>query len=241
MAAILVAAILLLGGAYLLSKYMRMEKEPREEQKRVPALERERRAVPAEEYADERELGVDTAERGKKERTVEFIPDHELPERPPVPARTREPVTMPPEAILDFSKYPEFGEDYVVLIARDPEFLFAYWEMTFEAIDRYARATGESIRPNVVLRIYDAAAPREAAAFYDITVGARVGNYYFRVPAGGKAFYAEMGLMGSRGFWTVARSNTTVVPKTMVLPAELEERLREYARRARWEIGKSSW
>ncbi len=241
MAAILVAAILLLGGAYLLSKYMRMEKEPREEHKRVPDHKREVQAIPAEEYADERELGLDAAERRKRELTVEFIPDHELPDRPSVPVKSREPVTMPPEAVLDFSKYPEFGEDYVVLIARDPEYLFAYWEMTFEAIDRYARATGESIRPNVVLRIYDAAAPRDAAVFYDITVGSRVGNYYFRVPAGGKAFYAEMGLLGSRGFWRIARSNTTVVPKGMVLPAELEERLREYARRARWEIGKSSW
>jgi len=241
MAAILVAAILLLGGAYLLSKYMRFEKEPREEHERAPDRERERPAIPVEEYADEREFGVGAAKRRREELTVEFIPDHELQERPVIPVKAGEAVTMPPEAALDFSKYPEFGEDYVVLIARDPEYLFAYWEMTFEAIDKYVRATGESIRPNVVLRIHDAAAPRDAGVFYDVAVGSRVGNYYFRLPPGGKAFYAEIGLVGSRGFWTIARSNTTVVPKATGLPSELEEKLREYARRARWEIGKSSW
>jgi len=244
MIAIFVAAILLLGGAYLLSKYMQRDREPGEERKQPPARERERRAVPApvEEYADEREFVAGTAERLRKERAIQFVPAHELPERAVVPpAKVREALITPPEAMLDFSKYPEFGEDYVVLIARDPEYLFAYWEMTFEAVDRYARTTAESVRPKVVLRIHEAVGPGEASVFYDAAVGSRVGNYYFPVPPRGKAFYAEVGLVGSRGFWPIARSNTTVVPKSVGLPSDLEERLREYAGRACREVGKSSW
>jgi len=240
---IFVAAILLLGGAYLLSKYVLPSGE-RKDGEKARAGEHGAHGFPktAEEFADERELGVDVVEHQKRELTVEFIPDHELPGRPAMPARTVGTAPkLPPEAALDFSKYPEFGEDYVVLIARDPEYLFACWEMTFEAIDRYARTAGEGIRPSVVLRVHEAVGPDEAVVFYDIPVGSRVGNYYFPVPRRGKAFYAELGLMGTRGFWATARSNTTVVTKAMGLPSDLEEKMKEYARRAYQDIGKSSW
>jgi hypothetical protein len=219
---------------------------PSEERKEKARDERQQaRPAPetAEEFADERELVADVSGHLKKGLSVEFIPDHALADRPvttPTTKRARA-MRMPPEAALDFSKYPEFGEDYVVLIARDPEFLFACWEMTFEAIDRYARATGGVARPTVVLRIREADAPDAGGAFYDLNVGSRTGNYYFPVPGRGKAFYAELGLVGPTGFWMVARSNTTVVPRAVGLPSGLEEKLKEYARRAYQDIGKSSW
>jgi hypothetical protein len=218
---IIIIAIVLLIGVYLLVLQSRSRAGP-------PSYQLSGRREPFESGRHP------AAGRDDRDLVVEFEPEPDL-----TIEVSEEIVPLPPEAEIDFSKYPEFGEDYVVLIARDPEFLFTYWEVTFRAIDAYARATGDRSRPAIVLRIHNASDPSPTPWFFDIPVGARVGNYYARVPPRGMAFHAEIGLLGSFGFWPVARSNTAAVPKPIGSDG-LAGRFEEYALKARMGLGISS-
>lgn len=245
MIAIITVAIVLLVALYLLWRYTRrlastnLGNAERTLSPPLTALESQGRArVEAYRRPGRGPAGRSVPEtRSRKSPGVEFIQkiDVEVAE---------DAVLTIPEAEIDFSKYPEFGEDYVVLIVRDSDMLFAYWEVTFEAIDRYARTTGDRTRPGIVLRIYDAEDLSPVPWFLDIPVNSRLGNYYLPVPPRGKAFYAEIGLLGSSGFWPVARSTIAVVPASVFGESPRErfarERFEEYVREARMSIGISS-
>lgn len=248
MVAIMIVAIILLAG-YLFWIYQRDKAGSRLWAERRPFKERQ----PEHETAEASKAAGDRppsyrgkiSMRAKQDKKVVLVPDtdvstevsEELADEV-IEELAEEFVGEIPEAFIDFSKYPEFGQDYVVLIARDPKTLFAYWEVTFFAVEAYARETGETERPQIVLRIHDASAPEPW--YTDIYVNARAGNYYLPVPFG-RAFYAEIGFLGRAGFWSVARSNLTAIPTPVFgFAGSHEARFAEYAAKARMLIGISS-
>ena len=151
-----------------------------------------------------------------------------------------EEISVLPEMHTEFPKYPEFGQDYVVLLARDPEYLFAYWEVTFYAVEAYARDTGARDLPEITLRLHDASSP-QGSRYHDISVKSRVGNYYMKVPCASTAFYAEIGFLGAAGFWVVSCSQIAQVPAALMSRALAHTHPHsEYARKAKTSIGTSS-
>lgn len=105
-----------------------------------------------------------------------------------------------------------YGETRLVLMTRDPYWLFAYWELTAEA----HRAAAASVGPEAwfaarpVLRVYDVT----SGAHYDVDVDEDARNFYLNVGRPDRSWYVEIGRLTPDGrFVMLARSNTVHTPR----------------------------
>lgn len=139
-----------------------------------------------------------------------------------------------PEEIVEESKYfepveihyppeeelpKEYGENRIAIMARDPNWAFAYWEVTLGSL-RSARAkAGEGV--NLTLRVYDVTGidfnGKNALSSFDIGVYDRIGNWYIELGNPDRSFCVDLGLLTSQGsFTTIARSNVITTPRNKV-------------------------
>lgn len=86
----------------------------------------------------------------------------------------------------------------VVLLPKDPEWAFAYWEISKADQDRLG-LSGESQTEWLALRIHDASGGGEVAPHFDVKVGQASGSWHVRLPRAGRAWRAELGLAGASG------------------------------------------
>jgi hypothetical protein len=111
-----------------------------------------------------------------------------------------------------------YGDTRITAMARDPEFIYVYWEVTDEAVG-VSRARLGPGGPGAfcVLRVYDTTLRRfdgtNANAYFDVTVDRAWNSYFLRVDRPGAAFHVDIGLKSHEGFFAViARSNAVEVP-----------------------------
>lgn len=99
-----------------------------------------------------------------------------------------------------------YDEDRLVLVPRDPRWLFLVWDLTGETRERSRREVPDG---EVVLRLHvttDTGATRSSD--FEVTEGD--GRFYARVPVPGVSAMAELGLRGPGDRWTVMlRSEST--------------------------------
>lgn len=122
-----------------------------------------------------------------------------------------------------------YGVDRLALMARDPHWLFAYWEITAtkqeEFNTNYGPTAWNSTHP--VLRVYDVTGVEfngaNAKGFVDIHVGEHVDNWHIQVGEPDRSFCVDLGRMFQDGrFVTLLRSNIVTTPR-----ASLSDRLDE--------------
>jgi hypothetical protein len=111
-----------------------------------------------------------------------------------------------------------YGRDRAVLLARDPWWLFAYWEITpgtrAEAVSTLG---GEAQLARLVLRIHDLTSAARGTDHgdpsIDVEVSGDAGSEYVNVGRPGVVVNAELGLCTRAGrFVPLVRSNTLQVP-----------------------------
>jgi len=132
------------------------------------------------------------------------------------------PAPEAPEAELP----PEYGDTKVVLLVRDPEWVFAYWELNDETRARYGLPR-EGFNKRLVLRVYNVTGrkwPEEKAQYcFDIDVGPYANNWYIRVPESDASWVAELGLFEDDGTYVpIVASNVAHVPR-QGMSAETDE------------------
>lgn len=122
-----------------------------------------------------------------------------------------------------------YGVDRLALMARDPHWLYAYWEITAARQGEFARTYGSaawsSTRP--VLRVYDVTGVdfngSNANGFMDIYLGDGVDSWHIEVREPDHSFCVDLGRMFQDGrFITLLRSNVANTPR-----ASLSNRLDE--------------
>lgn len=143
---------------------------------------------------------------------------------PQAPPRTQE--TVANQRIGQNMQEPAFsiptgyGDNRIVLMVKDPWWLYAYWEIQ-PAVERSARA---QLLPNevaglqTVLRVYDVTGRRypdqPAHRFFDISLSGMAVNWYIKTDAPGRSFVVEIGLLTNTGrFLLLARSNMVTPPR----------------------------
>lgn len=133
----------------------------------------------------------------------------------------------PPNQPLELPDH--YGVDRMILMARDPHWLFAYWEVTAtkqdEFTNNYGPAAWSTTHP--VLRVYDITGidfnGKNALGFTDIHVRENIDNWYVQVGEPDRTFCIDLGRMFPDGrFITLLRSNTVTTPR-----ASLSDRLDE--------------
>jgi hypothetical protein len=110
-----------------------------------------------------------------------------------------------------------YGDDRVVLLARDPFCLFAYWDLAPSSW-RADESAAASDRARVVLRVSDVTripfTGASAARHRDLEIAEPVGSAYVWIEAPGRSYVAEVGYVRGDGtFVALARSNLTWAPR----------------------------
>lgn len=109
-----------------------------------------------------------------------------------------------------------YGEDGVVLLARDPYWAFTYWEISLAKENALKVELGERFQEaEIQLRIYEYTSPNEikVANTIIVPVHVRVGSWYLLLGVPGCRFQAEIGYLLTDGtFLTVTKSNIVELP-----------------------------
>lgn len=137
------------------------------------------------------------------------------------------PVFWAPHHVLELPR--SYGQDRLVLMARDPFWLYAYWEMAAAKENFQAgrgRRAWQVSRP--VLRVYDVTGVEafnggNANSYVDIPLSGEADNWHIEVGSPDRTYCVDLGrLMPNGEFVFLLRSNTVTTPR-----ATLSDRLDE--------------
>ena len=114
-----------------------------------------------------------------------------------------------------------YGDDRIVLMVKDPWWLFAYWEIQ----PGTERAVRSQLLPHEVpglssiLRVYDVTGiefpAQPACRSFDISLSGLATNWYLQTNAPDHAFIVDIGLLAHTGrFLRLARSNQVRTPRS---------------------------
>jgi hypothetical protein len=123
-----------------------------------------------------------------------------------------------------------YGDTRLVALVRDPNWLFAYWEIPESLKDRVRREHGQRVfeENSLVIRVYDVTGVdfngANAWSLFDVGVGGDLGNWYVHVPEPARSYCMDLGLVAPDGrFVTLARSNVVTTPRAGLSPITDEE------------------
>lgn len=122
-----------------------------------------------------------------------------------------------PEIDAGFTYPSSHGENLVVLMVRDPYWLFAYWEFSPDINDDLAKRVGEETlrRSRLVLRVYDVTGTDadDPVGFHDIDVAPGARDWYINVTHVESDYCVDVGIILPDGsFIVIARSNRVSLP-----------------------------
>ncbi len=146
----------------------------------------------------------------------------------PKPAQKQEPqretearVYPPPPSSIP--ELPDgYGDNRIVLMVRDPLWLFTYWEIRKDVLNGVLNSLGPlANRSKTVIRLYDITDiifnGNNAHRRFDTDVALEQTNWYLHVGSPDRVFCAEIGILTANGtFRILARSNTIRTPRTTV-------------------------
>ncbi|MDO8803821.1 MAG: DUF4912 domain-containing protein [Elusimicrobiota bacterium] len=158
---------------------------------------------------------------------------------------------------LDHKSLPEaYGTTEAILLPRDPNWMFIYWEITGDSKKEACRLHGAFIfqKGRQVIRVHQAAANACADKYFDIPVMHDAKNWYVNVQESGGAYYCEVGLvLPDDTFISLVKTNTVNLPaghvsdvtdeKWMAVTADFDKLLQlsgvEYIGKGSGEVAKS--
>jgi len=126
---------------------------------------------------------------------------------------------LPPRQ-WEHEELPErYGDTRIVIMARDPYWIFAYWEVTDERrmqVEREAGASWNEMRK--VLRVYDVTGKDfngfNANRYFDIDLHPGATSWYINVGASDRSWCVDFGVITPGGkFIVIARSNIVMTPR----------------------------
>ncbi len=115
-----------------------------------------------------------------------------------------------------------YNKDTLVLMVRDPWWVFCYWELTPQKITQVRKELSQE-KFYFVLRVYEITniifTGSNAHYYFDIPINLEARNWYINLPAEGKSWIVDLGVKGDFGFKTVLRSNSVNCPQAR--PSEI--------------------
>ncbi len=151
-----------------------------------------------------------SAANAADERARESRPSFHAGETEVVPAR----ITPSKEDASPLGLPETSGETVLVALARDPYWLYAYWDVTPEEFSAAQQRAGSSAR---VLRVYKLTqsemSPSTIQSWWDVALTAEARDWYLEVNAPATWWCLELGFVApSQEFVRLARSNVVETP-----------------------------
>jgi uncharacterized protein len=115
---------------------------------------------------------------------------------------------------------PGYGDNKIVIMTRDPWWIFAYWEIAQpkEGEVRNQIAQKGLFPIKSILRVYDVTDKsfngKNANTYFDIDLTGRANNWYINVGAPNRSWIVDIGILtNSDEFFVLARSNCVQTPR----------------------------
>ncbi|MGI8905599.1 MAG: DUF4912 domain-containing protein [Candidatus Sumerlaeaceae bacterium] len=114
----------------------------------------------------------------------------------------------------------EYGDTKIVLLVRDPEWVYAYWEIN-DAKREELKLSRNGHDRRTVIRLYKITArnwPSEGAHyFFDLDVSPYALNWYIKLPEPAQQWCAELGVFDEHNSYiSICRSNTIGTPRNTI-------------------------
>lgn len=111
----------------------------------------------------------------------------------------------------------EYGDTKIVLMVRDPEWIYCYWEVN-DATRQEFKIPRSGHNRRMIIRMYEITGrdwPSESARYYfDMDVSPYANNWYLRVPEANSRWCAELGVYDESGnYFSIVRSNIVATPR----------------------------
>ncbi|ADI01430.1 MAG TPA: DUF4912 domain-containing protein [Syntrophothermus lipocalidus] len=122
-----------------------------------------------------------------------------------VPVETR----PRPAFAVELPRY--YHDVRLTLLVRDPEWLYAYWEIAPDRWEAIRHSYGDlATYDNICLRILELSDPR---SHFDIRVKSLVGDWHIHVGKPNTPYYGILGLLTPSGFLPITVSNAVMTPR----------------------------
>lgn len=137
-----------------------------------------------------------------------------------------------------------YGEDRLVLLTRDPYWLFAYWEFSGETkanVEAAVHKPWEELE--FALRVHRFSEGNREESYYDIKINPSALNWYIQVGVPDRQYRVDLGYYPpGKGFVPVLTSNMVSTPRDNLSEVIDDKwRLPDWqARRLYWRIARSS-
>lgn len=142
-------------------------------------------------------------------------------------------VEMPKSVYID-TGYPipqRYNEDILVILPRDPHWIFAYWDISDKTSSRLKKKYGSAIfeKSNFVLRIHDITGFKKfpgsrSRKFKEMSVNFNSRNWYINVEDSSRTYCVQLGIKTKDGkFIQILLSNTVITPSGRVSDATGEQ------------------
>lgn len=108
-----------------------------------------------------------------------------------------------------------YGIDRLVLLPRDPYWIYAYWEINSQTLSKIESKAQKSWNMlNVMLRVYrlDILNKNEEGV-YDINITPTADNWYINTGVPDKKYRVELGIILNGDFYAMLSSNTISTPR----------------------------
>ncbi|MDK2820737.1 MAG: uncharacterized protein PWP31_702 [Clostridia bacterium] len=133
------------------------------------------------------------------------------------PAAKPLPASQPQTAPTPQELPNKYGKDEIVLMVKDPYWLYSYWEISDATIENLKRQYGTNWdNSHPVLRIYDLTNhPYDFlnAPFFEIAITDLADNWYINTGQPNRTYCIDLGRwIPNHGFITIARSNIVTTP-----------------------------
>jgi hypothetical protein len=128
--------------------------------------------------------------------------------------------TAPPPVLGDLPW--GYVENRIAALARDPQWIFVYWEILDDAIEK-ARAQAKDPHAGCALRVYDTTYRDfdglNAHHYWDLRVDRSSKGHYLHTGRPGATFHVDIGVLSGGGlFAPIARSNACETPRDSASP-----------------------
>ncbi len=126
---------------------------------------------------------------------------------------------MAPRYFFNTSIPQSYHQSYFRAMARDPEWIFAYWEINPDQIQKAKSSLGDDFESSKkIIRLIDVTVIQydgtNSSSFTDVEVNDFATNWYLKVPQSDRSYLLEIGFLSPRGcFEVLIRSNVVQIPR----------------------------
>jgi hypothetical protein len=138
--------------------------------------------------------------------------------QPPLPEHLTGVAVFDPEHYIP----PDYQDTRLVLMVRDPYWLYSYWNINAETRMHLTASSGQKFEElHLILRVYDVTDIKfdgtNSNYYFDIDLHHMTNNWYINVANPNRSFCVDLGYMReNRIFVTIVRSNIVTTPRDNV-------------------------